>query len=424
MPFNPNELNTDDPKKAASQLGRLHAELEDASDVTRDLYFKVADLQQQLAAAGRLDLELQDMQLQYDKLKSEEEQLKSQLQTAYAENIRYAEQFNGLEEQLKTLHQQNTDLQKKFAHVEILDEEVKEAVQRNRRLQEQVKRLNELESELSILTEERDLLKDRKQQAELRVAELERFKQEETLKFQQQLAHFAQLSRNLQHQLLPLTEKIQQLQKELYTVESWKQRYEESQQENEELRKKFHLVDYEVKLLQQQLDEANRRQQQEQLRREAHQTALHEIKLLQQQLNQSIEKLAGDAAPDTGTAPQTGHIQDALQQLQQQVLLQLPYNSANIPMQDETAAPAEPDAVTEPPAEKDDLRKITGISFTAEKLLNEFGYFYYSQIARLNGQDMQLLKEQLKVNISNEIFERWKAEAAVLAAKPQTDSNT
>jgi predicted flap endonuclease-1-like 5' DNA nuclease/chromosome segregation ATPase len=418
MAFNNNDINTDNPKAAASQLGKLHAELEDASGVTKDLYFKVADLQQQLAAAGRLDLELQDMQWQYDKLKSEEEQLKSQLQLAYSENVRYNEEFSDLEQQLRALHQQNTSLQKKFAHVEILDEEVRNAVLRNKELQQQVQRLNELESEVSIITEEKDILKRKKEAADLKVAELQKFKQEETLKFQEQLAHFAQLSRHLQNELQPLTEKIQQLQKEVYTAESWKFRYEESLAENELLRKNYHLLGNELQHLQKQVDEAGRRHEQEQLAHREQQLALGEIKQLQQQLNSTIARLAAAAAPATGSRQQMEQLKTSIQNLLQQLNPLLPVPpvpepvpaAAPVPIADEFTIPAPTEA-----SDKDDLRKINGISFTVEKLLNEFGYFYFWQLARLQAADMDLLKEQLQVNISNDIFEKWKAEARLHA---------
>jgi predicted flap endonuclease-1-like 5' DNA nuclease len=425
MSFNKEHINFNNPKEAASQLGKLHAELEDASSVTKDLYFKVADLQQQLAAAGRMDLELQDMQLQYDKLKSEEEQLKSQLQQAYSENIRYEEQFTDLEQQLKTLHQQNTSLQKKFAHVEILDEEVRNAVLRNKELQQKVQRLNELESELAIITEEKDILKRKKELADLKVAELQKFKQEETLKFQEQLAHFAQLSRHLQNELTPLTDKIQQLQKEVYTAESWKFRYEEAVGENEMLRRNYHLLGKEMQHLQQQVDEARRLHEQEQLAQKEQQLAFNEIKQLQQQLNQTIARLSPAPAPVSGRQ-QAAKLQESLQRLQQQLQAHLPADTA----QPATPEPSETNTLQNMPVQelpqtneqaateatdKDDLKKITGVSFTVEKLLNEFGYFYYWQLARLQTADMQLLKEQLQVNISNEIFEKWKAEARLQA---------
>lgn len=410
---------------ADKHLNRLHAELEDASEVTKSLYFKVADLQQQLAAAGKMDIELTDLQFNYDKLKGEEEKLKAQLQQAYTENVRYVEQFDDVEHQLKNLQEQNTLLQKKFAHVEILEEEVKNAVFRNKELQEQVRRLNELESELSILTEERDSLKGKKEDLEIRIAGLEQFKKEESLKFHQQLAAFAKLTGELQEQIPPLTEKIQQLQKEIYTLESWKQRYESERSENERLRSEYHLLNSELNSLQTQFTALADRHREEQLQQEEKRMAVLEIKRLQQQLQFSLEKLAEQPATPPLSEQTLAGFASTLSRLQQQV------NEGR-----ETTAATK----TEPPpphteqgfsfevqqpstTDRDDLKKITGIGFTVEKLLNEHGYFYYHQIAALTDADIESLKEKLNVQVGNEIFEKWKREATEMNAAKNNGLN-
>lgn len=412
---------------AEKHLNRLHAELEDTSEVTKSLYFKVADLQQQLAAAGKMDLELTDLQFNYDKLKSEEDKLKTQLQQAYTENIRYVSQFEDVEQQLKNLQEQNTLLQKKFAHVEILDEEVKNAVLRNKELQERVRRLNEVESELAILTEERDTLKEKKDGLEMRIAGLEQFKKEETLRFQQQLNHFARLAGELQEQIPPLTEKIQQLQKEIYTLESWKQRFEHERSENERLRKEFHLLTGELNALHTQFTALTDRQQQEQLQQEEKRLAMAEIRRLQQQLQFSLDKLAEPAPPSPVNETLLNDFSTRMARLQQQVNEGM--NQKPVPAS--TAEPVAP--VTEqnfsfevpPPAtnSRDDLKKITGIGFTVEKLLNEQGYFYYHQVARLTETDIETLKEKLNVQVGNEIFEKWRREATELDAAKKNGIN-
>lgn len=416
---------------AEKHLGRLHAELEDASEVTKSLYFKVADLQQQLAAAGKMDIELTDLQFNYDKLKTEEEKLKNQLQQAYSENMRYVSQFDDVEHQLKTLQEQNALLQKKFAHVEILDEEVKNAVLRNKELQERVRRLNELESELSILTEERDTLKYKKEDLEIRIASLEKFKQEETLKFQQQLNNFARLTGELQEQIPPLTEKIQLLQKEIYTLESWKQRFENERSENERLRKEFHLITGELNALQAQFTALTDRQQQAQMQQEEKRMALAEVKKLQQQLQFSLDKLS-EQTPELVNEQTLASFEQHISRLQQQVNNQLKPAEIPAPPAPITPEPAPPpaehsfsfDAAQETTGSKDDLKKITGIGFTVEKLLNEQGYWYYHQLSAITVADMETLKEKLNVQVSNEIFEKWRNEAMALHREKNNGINT
>lgn len=412
---------------AEKHLVRLHAELEDASEVTKSLYFKVADLQQQLAAAGKMDIELTDLQFNYDKLKTEEEKLKNKLQQAYSENQRYVSQFDDVEQQLKNLQEQNTLLQKKFAHVEILDEEVKNAVLRNKELQERVRRLNELESELSILTEERDTLKYKKEDLEIRIATLEKFKQEETLKFQQQLNNFARLAGELQEQIPPLTEKIQQLQKEIYTLESWKQRFEHERSENERLRKEYHLLTGELNSLQAQFTALTDRQQQAQMQQEEKKLALAEVKRLQQQLQFSLEKLA-EPVPEPVSNQLLSDFEQQMARLQQQINNPAPPVAMNKPVNEPEPPAAEQgfsfDAAPANNSEKDDLKKITGIGFTVEKLLNEQGYHYYYQLAAITETDMETLKEKLNVQVSNEIFEKWRREAGSLHAEKNNGINT
>lgn len=413
---------------ADKHLNRLHAELEDASEVTKSLYFKVADLQQQLAAAGKMDIELTDLQFNYDKLKGEEEKLRAQLQQAYTENVRYVEQFDDVEQQLKSLQEQNTLLQKKFAHVEILDEEVKNAVLRNKELQEQVRRLNELESELSILTEERDLLKGKKEDLEIRLAGLEQFKKEESLKFHQQLAVFAKLAGDLQEQIPPLTEKIQQLQKEIYTLESWKQRFEQERSENEQLRANYRLLTAELNSLQTQFTALSDRHREEEIQREEKRMAVLEIKRLQQQLQSSLEKLAEPPATPPLNEQTLADFAGTLSRLQQQLNEGITTPPAGTTATTTTETPpAEPTysfEVQQPSGIiRDDLKKITGIGFTVEKLLNEQGYSYYHQIAQLTDDGIQTLKEKLNVQVGNEIFEKWKREAAALEAAKYNGQN-
>jgi predicted flap endonuclease-1-like 5' DNA nuclease len=67
-------------------------------------------------------------------------------------------------------------------------------------------------------------------------------------------------------------------------------------------------------------------------------------------------------------------------------------------------------------SERDDLKKITGIGFTVEKLLNEQGFYYYHQVAALTEADIIALKEKLNVQVGNEIFEKWRTEAVALDA--------
>lgn len=411
---------------ADKHLNRLHAELEDASEVTQSLYFKVADLQQQLAAAGKMDIELTDLQFNYDKLKGEEEKLKSQLQQAYTENVRYVEQFDDVEQQLKSLQEQNTLLQKKFAHVEILDEEVRNAVLRNKELQEQVRRLNEVESELSMLTDERDILKSKKEGLEIRIAGLEQFKKEESLKFHQQLATFARMAGDLQEQIPPLTEKIQQLQKEIYTLESWKQRFENERTENERLRTEYHLLTNELNSLQTQFTALSDKHREEQIQHQEKRMAVLEIKRLQQQLQSSLEKLAEQpAAPPLNEQTLSGFA-NTLSRLQQQVNEGINTKAAE-PKEEPVTASTEQNfsfEVQQPSAiNRDDLKKITGIGFTVEKLLNEQGYFYYNQIAQLSDAGIETLKEKLNVQVGNEIFEKWKREAMELDAAKSNGQN-
>lgn len=399
---------------ADKHLNRLHAELEDASEVTKSLYFKVADLQQQLAAAGKMDIELTDLQFNYDKLKSEEEKLKSQLQQAYTENVRYVEQFDDVEQQLKSLQEQNTLLQKKFAHVEILDEEVRNAVLRNKELQEQVRRLNEVESELSMLTDERDILKSKKEGLEIRIAGLEQFKKEESLKFHHQLATFARMAGDLQEQIPPLTEKIQQLQKEIYTLESWKQRFEHERTENERLRTEYHLLTNELNSLQTQFTALSDKHREEQIQQQEKRMAVLEIKRLQQQLQSSLEKLAEQPATPPLNEQTLSGFASTLSRLQQQVNEGI--NTKADETKEEPAAEQNFSFEVQQPStiNRDDLKKITGIGFTVEKLLNEQGYFYYNQIAQLSDAGIETLKEKLNVQVGNEIFEKWKREATEL----------
>jgi predicted flap endonuclease-1-like 5' DNA nuclease len=404
---------------AEKHLNRLHSELEDASEVTKSLYFKVADLQQQLAAAGKMDIELTDLEFQYDKLKSEEEKLKSQLQQTYTENVRYASQFNEVEHQLKNLQEQNTLLQKKFAHVEILDEEVKNAVLRNKELQQQVRRLNEVECELGILTEERDTLKSKREDLEIRIVGLEKFKKEETQKFHQQLTSFARLAGELQEQIPPLTDKIQQLQKEIYTLESWKQRFEHEREENERLRKEYRLLTTELNSLQTQFTTLSDRQQQEQMQQEEKKLALADIRRIQQQLQFSLDKLAEPAPASPVNQNILNDFSKNIARLQQQVKEGMGTSSAaNIPAAVSPVSEQSFSFQVPQPAtiERDDLKKITGIGFTVEKLLNEQGFLYYRQVAALTEKDINALKEKLNVQVGNEIFEKWRTEAAALDA--------
>lgn len=411
---------------ADKHLNRLHAELEDASEVTQSLYFKVADLQQQLAAAGKMDIELTDLQFNYDKLKGEEEKLKSQLQQAYTENVRYVEQFDDVEQQLKSLQEQNTLLQKKFAHVEILDEEVRNAVLRNKELQEQVRRLNEVESELSMLTDERDILKSKKEGLEIRIAGLEQFKKEESLKFHQQLATFARMAGDLQEQIPPLTEKIQQLQKEIYTLESWKQRFENERTENERLRTEYHLLTNELNSLQTQFTALSDKHREEQIQQQEKRMAVLEIKRLQQQLQSSLEKLAEQPASPQLNEQTLSGFANTLSRLQQQVNEGI-NTKADEPKEEPVTASTEQNfsfEVQQPSTiNRDDLKKITGIGFTVEKLLNEQGYFYYNQIAQLSDAGIETLKEKLNVQVGNEIFEKWKREATELDAAKSNGQN-
>jgi chromosome segregation ATPase len=133
--------------------------LDNAYSEFNNLQSKIQKLESQLSASKLAQIEYEGLHENYYKISSENEDYRTKLQSLTTENQQLTMRLYETEDKLREANFQRQQLQKRVSYLEELTADLQMVADANKKLEHQLRRIGELESMLSVVSEERDILK-------------------------------------------------------------------------------------------------------------------------------------------------------------------------------------------------------------------------------------------------------------------------
>ena len=146
-------------KEMTSMLDNAYAEF-------HILQEKIQKLEADAGSARMHNLELDDLQEAYYKIKNDFEEQKQKITGLTTENQNLQTQLAEAEEKLKESNLLRQQIQKKAIYLEELNKDFQLISDANKKLEVRIKQIGELESMLNVVSEERDSLASKQMKSE------------------------------------------------------------------------------------------------------------------------------------------------------------------------------------------------------------------------------------------------------------------
>jgi chromosome segregation ATPase len=148
-------------KQKSNLTKEMTSMLDNAYSDFNILQSKIQKLESQLSSTKMANIEYEDMKESYYKLVKDLDESKNKVNHYMQENQNLQIELTRTEEKLAESTLLKQQLQKKVFFLEELTNDLQQMSEANRNLESQLKKIGELESTLNIVSEERDILKER-----------------------------------------------------------------------------------------------------------------------------------------------------------------------------------------------------------------------------------------------------------------------
>lgn len=148
-------------KKKSNITREMTSMLDNAYSDFNTLQAKIQKLESQLTSTKMVNIEYEDMKESYYKMVKDLEDSKNKANHYMQENQNLQIELTRTEEKLSEANHLKQQLQKKVLFLEELTNDLQQMSEANKNLENQLKRIGELESNLYMVSEERDILKEK-----------------------------------------------------------------------------------------------------------------------------------------------------------------------------------------------------------------------------------------------------------------------
>lgn len=139
----------------------MNSMLDSAYSEFNVLQSKIQKLESQLTSSRMINLEFEDLKEEHSNLVREAEEQKTKLGIISNENQQLQAQLLDLDDKLRDANFQRQQLQKRVAYLEELNNDLQVVSDANKKLEGQLRKIGELESMLNVVSEERDILRQK-----------------------------------------------------------------------------------------------------------------------------------------------------------------------------------------------------------------------------------------------------------------------
>lgn len=155
------ETEVDQIKQKSSLTREMTSMLDNAYSDFNTLQAKIQKLESQLTSTKMVNIEYEDMKESYYKMVKDLDDSKNKINHYIQENQSLQIELTRSDEKLSEANHLKQQLQKKVAFLEELTNDLQQMSEANRNLESQLKKIGELESSLYMVSEERDILKEK-----------------------------------------------------------------------------------------------------------------------------------------------------------------------------------------------------------------------------------------------------------------------